>query len=158
MDAYESTLVSNGSLDKIVVTLSGNGGQGILFSSQWIGTGPVAQIINGGKIHVRSNGPSGKSNISIDDFAKSEQASMEVKIRPNPFDNQTTIEFELAETLESRLEIRDNSGRIVAELFNGVLQAGQHSFTFDAAGLSNGVYYYKLISGNDVRSGKIIKM
>ncbi|PKP46131.1 MAG: hypothetical protein CVT94_15715 [Bacteroidetes bacterium HGW-Bacteroidetes-11] len=158
MDAYESTLVSNGSMDKIVVTLSGNGGQGILFSSQWIGTGPVAQIINGGKIHVRSNGPSGKSNISADDFAKSEQASMEVKIRPNPFDNQTTIEFELAETLESRLEIRDNSGRIVAVLFNGVLQSGQHSFTFDASGLSNGVYYYKLISGNDVRSGKIIKM
>jgi len=147
----------NGSLDKIVVTLSGNGGQGILFSSQWIGTRPVAQLINGGKIHVRSDGPPSKTGIA-GEYSISDQESTKVKIRPNPFDSQTAIEFELTENLYTSLEIRDNSGRTLAVLHKGQLQAGQHTFTFEAAGLPAGVYHYLLISGNNVRSGKIVKM
>jgi hypothetical protein len=157
LDAYENTTMPNGSLDKIVVTLSGNGGQGILFSSQWIGTRPVAQLINGGKIHVRSDGPPSKTGIA-GEYSISDQESTKVKIRPNPFDSQTAIEFELTENLYTSLEIRDNSGRTLAVLHKGQLQAGQHTFTFEAAGLPAGVYHYLLISGNNVRSGKIVKM
>ncbi len=158
MDAYESTVAQNGSLDKIVVTLSGKGGQGILFSSQWIGTGPAPQLLNGGKLHVRSEGPSGKSSIAESTPESKGQSSLSVSIRPNPFAGQTEIVFELKETSETTLVVRDNTGRVVAELHNGVLPAGLHSFTFDAAGLPAGIYHYTLISGTWFSSGKIMKM
>jgi hypothetical protein len=43
-----------------------------------------------------------------------------------------------------RLNVHDISGRRVAQLVDGVLPAGAHSATFDAANLPSGVYICKL--------------
>ena len=45
-----------------------------------------------------------------------------------------------------RLTVFDVLGRVVGEPTAGFQEAGSHSVTWDAAGLSSGVYYYRLES------------
>ena len=67
---------------------------------------------------------------------------------PNPFNPATTISFELPRPEQVSLSVYDIQGRLVAELANGVLGSGRHSFAFDASRLSSGVYVYRLIAGD----------
>ncbi|MFO8029259.1 MAG: glycoside hydrolase family 3 N-terminal domain-containing protein [Cyclonatronaceae bacterium] len=66
---------------------------------------------------------------------------------PNPFNPVTTISFELPRQKQVSLAVYDIQGRRVAELANGILGAGRHSFAFDASRLSSGVYVYRLVAG-----------
>jgi hypothetical protein len=47
-----------------------------------------------------------------------------------------------------RLNIYDLQGRLVAELVNGMRQAGYHDVTFEAGNLSSGLYVYRLQTDN----------
>jgi hypothetical protein len=44
----------------------------------------------------------------------------------------------------------------VATLLDEIQTAGIHQVTFNAAGLSSGVYYYRLESGNNMRMNKML--
>ena len=71
---------------------------------------------------------------------------------PNPFNPVTRIRFEIpsgvrGERSEVRLSVFDVTGREVAELVKGELQAGVYEYEFDGTGLGSGVYFYKLQSG-----------
>ncbi|MGK9477384.1 T9SS type A sorting domain-containing protein [Melioribacter sp. OK-6-Me] len=59
---------------------------------------------------------------------------------PNPFNPTTTIEYELNRESKISITIYDTLGRKVKELFNGIKQAGKHKTTFNASGLSSGIY------------------
>ncbi|TVR13087.1 MAG: T9SS C-terminal target domain-containing protein [Balneolaceae bacterium] len=74
---------------------------------------------------------------------------------PNPFNPSTVISFELPESNTVTLEVFDMVGRQVATLVSGSLQAGTHQVTFDAAGLSSGVYLYRLTAGSTVLSRRL---
>lgn len=63
---------------------------------------------------------------------------------PNPFNPNTTIKFSIAKKGEVSLVIFDALGRKVSELANGVMNAGDYSFDFNAEKLSSGVYFYRL--------------
>lgn len=63
---------------------------------------------------------------------------------PNPFNPETTIRFHLPETLLITLTVFDLLGRQVHVVHNGVLPAGAHNLTFDAARLPSGTYLYRL--------------
>jgi hypothetical protein len=68
---------------------------------------------------------------------------------PNPFRGQTTIRYELAEQSEVTLEVFDARGRQVRTLVSDETQpSGGQSVTFDAEGLSSGVYFYRLRAGD----------
>ncbi len=77
---------------------------------------------------------------------------------PNPFNPVTKIEFSLPEASKIDLVVYDINGRIVKSLIKGdELNAGIFSVTFDAAGLSTGVYFYSLRSNNvNVETKKMI--
>ena len=66
---------------------------------------------------------------------------------PNPFNPTTTIEFALPEAVEVSLRVFDVTGREVARLVEAPLAAGTHRVSFDASGLSSGVYLYHLRAG-----------
>jgi hypothetical protein len=60
---------------------------------------------------------------------------------PNPFNPATTIKFDLPEASHVSLVIYDVLGRKVAELENGVKEAGYHSATWNATDVSSGIYF-----------------
>jgi len=77
---------------------------------------------------------------------------------PNPFNPSTQISFEVAGEGVVSLRVYDLLGREVATLANERLSSGAHVRTWDAAGQSGGVYFYRLRSGNSVETRKMILM
>ncbi|MBU1651293.1 T9SS type A sorting domain-containing protein, partial [bacterium] len=56
------------------------------------------------------------------------------------------------------LSVYDIQGREVAKLVDGFRDAGVHEATFDATGLTSGVYLVKLIAGDQKAISRIILM
>jgi hypothetical protein len=67
---------------------------------------------------------------------------------PNPFNPSTKINFDIPKNGFVKLSIYNSRGQIVKTLVNGTLQPGSYDYTFDGAGLTSGVYFYKLQSEN----------
>lgn len=66
---------------------------------------------------------------------------------PNPFNPTTNIEFTLGQGGVTTLKVYDISGREVASILSEQqLNAGTHTFTFDASNLSSGIYFYRMNS------------
>jgi hypothetical protein len=64
--------------------------------------------------------------------------------RPNPSSGGTTISYDLPARGYARLTVVDVLGNTVATLLDGVVEAGPGSAYFNAAGLPDGVYFYRL--------------
>jgi hypothetical protein len=63
---------------------------------------------------------------------------------PNPFNPTTTIAFDLKDNGFVRLNVYNLLGQSVATLVNTSMEAGHHTVSFDASGLSSGLYIYKI--------------
>ncbi len=74
---------------------------------------------------------------------------------PNPFNPSTNIRFYLPESAEIRLSVYDITGRLVTDVVNGHYSAGVHSIAFDGAGISSGVYVYRLEAGETVMTRRM---
>jgi len=74
---------------------------------------------------------------------------------PNPFNPSTKISFGLPERSSVVLKVFNTLGEEVAELVNQSLDAGTHSYNFNASGLTSGVYVYTLQTGSNVISKKM---
>jgi photosystem II stability/assembly factor-like uncharacterized protein len=66
---------------------------------------------------------------------------------PNPVTQSTTISFTLGEPSYITLTLYDATGREVAALANGFMDAGAHDVPFQRSDLPSGVYFYRLESG-----------
>jgi len=67
---------------------------------------------------------------------------------PNPFNPSTTISFYLPQSVDVELSVFDITGRQVATLVDRPMNAGSHTETFDASGLSSGMYFYRIEAGD----------
>jgi hypothetical protein len=63
---------------------------------------------------------------------------------PNPFNPSTKIRFALPKSGNVTLKVFDVTGRVVATLVNGNLQAGEFEYTLDGSNLSSGIYFYRI--------------
>lgn len=78
---------------------------------------------------------------------------------PNPFTNETTIEYTLPTAQPVSLFITDMMGKKVATLLNNEQQTkGQHMITFEGSHYPAGMYYYSLQVGDLVETQKMILM
>ena len=75
---------------------------------------------------------------------------------PNPFSERTTIKYDMDQGGQVSLNVYDINGKKVAALVNGNQEPSVHEVVFDGSGLKNGVYYYRLQTGSDIQSGKLI--
>ena len=75
---------------------------------------------------------------------------------PNPFNPSTVIDYQLAERSQVIIDIFSISGENITTLINRSQSAGFHSVTFDASGLSSGVYIYRLQAGSQTITRKMI--
>jgi len=79
---------------------------------------------------------------------------------PNPFNPTTNIRFTLGQTSQVTLTVYNLIGQSVATLFDHqILAAGSQTVRFNAANLSNGVYYYRLEADTfvDVKRMTLVK-
>ena len=66
---------------------------------------------------------------------------------PNPFNPSTVISYQLAVNSRVSLKVFDLLGHEVALLVDELKSAGTHQVSFDASGLSSGIYLYQLEAG-----------
>lgn len=71
---------------------------------------------------------------------------------PNPFNPTTTIRFALAKAEPISVRVYDVQGRVVAQLADGVYEAGQYDVPFDAQHLPSGSYFYRLETPSHVQT------
>ncbi len=76
---------------------------------------------------------------------------------PNPFQNNTTIIYNIPKRSEVIFHIYDADYRLVAVLNEGLKDKGTHHLNFNAANLSGGVYFYEMITKNQCVSRKMVK-
>jgi hypothetical protein len=75
---------------------------------------------------------------------------------PNPFNPVTTISFGLPEQSFVKLKVYDVTGREVATIVSEELPAGKYSRQWNAYGISNGVYYYRIQAGRFTETKKLV--
>jgi aminopeptidase N len=109
------------------------------------------QLTDDQSYHVYIGEPSGVS----DDETVTPSKSALLRNYPNPFNSSTVIKLRLGENCHAELEIFDLLGRKVASLHDGYLESGQHEFTWNADGISSGIYFYRLTAGNKSQTRKM---
>lgn len=78
---------------------------------------------------------------------------------PNPFNPSTTISYAIPRSGYVRLAVYDIMGREIEALVNGTQPAGHYRTSFNAEGLTSGVYFYQLsVDGNIVGTQKMLML
>ena len=77
---------------------------------------------------------------------------------PNPVRSTARIAFSLARPAPVTLEVVDVLGRTVAVLAEGPHAAGVHGVTFDASGLTSGVYVCRLRTPDGAVSRTLVRL
>lgn len=75
---------------------------------------------------------------------------------PNPFNPTTKISFTIPVDQQVVLKVYNSLGEEIATLINSNMSKGTHTINFDAIGLSSGLYFYKLESGNKLLVRKMM--
>ncbi|MCD4745563.1 MAG: T9SS type A sorting domain-containing protein, partial [Bacteroidales bacterium] len=134
--------------------------------TQWQGTFTPPEY---GTYNIRVSGSDIDGNTGVD-FYQFEHINTNIQENelseflinyPNPFDSETTIEFNLTKPCNVKLKIYCINGKLVKTLYSGALQSGIHIFTWNATNnnnntVPNGIYFYKLERDNHNKIGKIV--
>ncbi|MGE5811589.1 MAG: sialate O-acetylesterase [Ignavibacteria bacterium] len=75
---------------------------------------------------------------------------------PNPFNPATKITFTLPEKSFVTLNVYDALGREASNLVNGEMFPGTYTRQWNAAGLSSGIYFYRLEAGSFIETKKLV--
>ena len=90
------------------------------------------------------------------------QLTRKIDIFPNPFTNSTTIKISSENASTTEVRIYDINGNLVKILFSGTNPKGTQSFEWDATTqttqmVKSGIYFCKIIQGNEVSIKKLVK-
>jgi len=83
--------------------------------------------------------------VGVDEIANANGIQLFQNV-PNPATGTTMFRFEMLQSRNVTLEIRDLQGRIVDTIDRGQLGAGEHQVQVDISGLQSGIYTYTLIA------------
>ncbi|MBU1652238.1 T9SS type A sorting domain-containing protein, partial [bacterium] len=83
-----------------------------------------------------------------EEHAKLPHDSAIVNAYPNPFNPTTTLSYSLDAAGPVKLSIYDIQGRLLTTLVDGFRNTGIHEVTFGAEGLSSGIYFARIETGN----------
>ena len=75
-------------------------------------------------------------------------------IYPNPFNPTTDIEFSVKNDGYIKLVVYNINGQKVDSIFEGFQKAGSHSYTWDASLFTSGMYYFHLVSNDEISYSK----
>ncbi len=85
------------------------------------------------------------------------EKTIHLRASPNPFFSQTTIHFSAGETGYTQLGVYNTSGKEVARLYEGQVEAGgTYGVTFESKGLPSGVYILRLATQYAVTPYRVV--
>jgi hypothetical protein len=82
---------------------------------------------------------------------------------PNPMKNEASIRYSIPNDTEVSLKVYDMTGALVKTLVNESVTAGEYTVTWNGTNevgseVANGVYFYRLSSGDFTQSRKVVVM
>lgn len=128
----------------------------------WIGNGVLEGNLRFDSFQLSYDGGAASGTLYIDDLraAKSTTTAVEEgdtplavtleSTAPNPFADRTTITYTVPSPEQVRLRVFDTLGREVAVLVDASVASGSHRVTWDAAGISSGMYLVRLEAAGHV--------
>ncbi len=75
---------------------------------------------------------------------------------PNPFNPTTSITYSLKTREKTTLRVYNAEGKLMSTLVNGMVSAGVHKVTWNAAHLPSGIYFYKLQTPKFTQTKKML--
>ena len=77
---------------------------------------------------------------------------------PNPFNENTVVNYTLNQTSNVMIQITDVTGKVVSTMDQGTQGAGTYTVNLNASELSNGTYFYTLTDGHSsVTKAMVVK-
>jgi hypothetical protein len=89
-------------------------------------------------------------------IAPEPEPAMQVRLFPNPVQNQGQLHLYMKKSGYVSLEIKDILGQKVISDDQGFLSIGSHQLSIDAAGLTSGIYFYTVYLNKVGHSGKMV--
>jgi hypothetical protein len=80
------------------------------------------------------------------------------QVFPNPFTNSTRIKYSLLEKESVKIQLHDNSGKIIQILVDENKEKGSHEFEWTPNQLPEGMYLLVMKAGNTIKYRKIIHL
>lgn len=93
--------------------------------------------------------------VGTDENKIDEIADRELVVYPNPVSTTTTVEIEINSNIKTDIYVFDLHGRQILKQ-SRQLSKGVNKVNIDMSGLRAGAYIVQAVSGNDVRTKKII--
>lgn len=124
-------------------------------STEWrTETVNIASVSNNANVRFKFTFESGGGNsIYLDDINilgvngidAPDAGIQQFSVFPNPLQDNSVVSFSLDNAQDVTLQLFDMSGRLVVDMYNGSLNAGQHQFPVQTAEkLSSGMYFVRL--------------
>ena len=129
----------------------------IVDGSKWILTGETQHVLEGNGEITLTGDISGLTlnkagaDLIPNAFALSQNF-------PNPFNPTTNITVELPEDQHATISVWTLAGQKVATLYQGDLNSGSHTFTFNGENLASGMYFYQIDAGLYQATKKMLLM
>jgi len=79
-----------------------------------------------------------------------------VSPRPNPFNSQTVIRYDMPLERKVTVQIFDLNGREIAQLQNGLQSAGSHQVVWDGINFVSGLYFCRLNAGDCSKTTRLL--
>lgn len=96
-----------------------------------------------------------KLTVLLNDGISQSQKSLEVKVYPNPAKEQVTFKVPLNYGEKTTVSIYNSIGKLIEILNTSTSSTIDQEFTWRPNGVSAGIYYYQVASGNEIKRGKI---
>ncbi len=90
---------------------------------------------------------------------KGVESNIQLMAFPNPFKDRTTINYEISKSGNVLLELIGQDGKIISRLVNEYKDNGTYNFELKSNNLASGMYYIRLINGDNtiIKSISIVR-
>ena len=78
------------------------------------------------------------------------------QLQPNPFNPTTQVQYDVYKSGNMQLAVYNILGQEIATLHEGFIGEGSHMFTWNAGGLSSGIYYVTMIMDGHAQTMKAV--
>ena len=92
---------------------------------------------------------------SYDGVSDNTKEELTVNAHPNPANDKVTVVFELNNTTDAQVIVKDLAGKqVIAETVNG--KAGYNNVELNVANLNSGVYFYSVVVNGNATTKKLV--